>query len=271
MKISRIVHQTYSTAELPWIYKKIIDSNLKLNGDWTFKLWTDSELEDWILATEPSLYSLFTKCPLGVQRGDLARLLLIYHYGGLYIDLDIEILKPLNEILEIYLQNPDKLMIASEPSDQIKYLYNIDFYACNAFMMSAPRNPLLAHAIDTIRGLYEIHGLSILERFNIFGGPLLTKLINEWDAPRIFTNIIREDLVYPINDIKLKDIPSYSKDIKTLMTGNFPTSALMVHYWIHGDFESKIRVFRYVGDQRKPVHVSVYELLQPIYELQAIK
>lgn len=269
MNEERIVHQTYISKKLPWIYQKILNSNKEKNPDWEFILWDDDELADWINKVDPLLHQLFLKCPLGIQRGDLARLLLIYYKGGVYIDLDIELIKPLDNIFKRW--GRAAFLITSEPRQQIIYLYHLNFFACNAFMYSPAGNPLLGRIINDIRTIYDMYGDIILRQFNIFGGPLLTKHIHAWKPPHSLINIPDETEFYPINDIKLKNLPTYSRDLQMIKTGPYPSSAYMIHYWIHGDFESKQRLNSFRGNEQKSIHENVYDLLQPIYNLPDIR
>jgi hypothetical protein len=69
----------------------------------------------------------------------------VYHYGGIYIDLDVLVLRDFNEILDM---SSNKLYITYEPSGQTNALYNSDKYLCNAFFAANKKNNMLKLILD---------------------------------------------------------------------------------------------------------------------------
>ena len=138
--IPKIIHQTWKTNKLPNILENIYKYNIDINKDFEYYLWTDDKsgenINDFIMNKYPELYKVYSKIELGVQKSDLARLAIMHYYGGIYIDLDILLLKSLNDLLDY---NSDKLYFAFEPSEQTKYLWKKDKYICNAFFACSPK------------------------------------------------------------------------------------------------------------------------------------
>jgi mannosyltransferase OCH1-like enzyme len=63
--------------------------------DYTYKLWTDASIKDLGMEDIPGLkrlYSSFSRQQAG--QADILRLLILYKYGGLYIDADTVMMKP---------------------------------------------------------------------------------------------------------------------------------------------------------------------------------
>ncbi|OYE04339.1 glycosyltransferase family 32 protein [Nostoc sp. 'Peltigera membranacea cyanobiont' 232] len=50
----------------------------------------------------PCFLEVYDAYPYFIQRCDAIRYFLLYHYGGFYIDIDIEFLKPIDDLLEDY-------------------------------------------------------------------------------------------------------------------------------------------------------------------------
>ena len=125
--IPKIIHQTWfdNNKTLPIIFDKIIEESKKINQNYEFKLWTDANIEDFLSNNYKELYKIYSKNILGVQKSDLARLAILHYYGGIYIDLDILLLKNLNDLFDF---NKDLLYISYEPKEQTNYVWNKEYY-----------------------------------------------------------------------------------------------------------------------------------------------
>jgi mannosyltransferase OCH1-like enzyme len=53
---------------------------------WDVRLWTDDDVEELISREYPSLKALYHSYPYAVQRADIARLMVVDHEGGVYVD-----------------------------------------------------------------------------------------------------------------------------------------------------------------------------------------
>lgn len=69
-----------------------------------------------------------------IQRSDIIRYLILYKLGGIYLDLDIKCLKPLDFFLTVDWISPPGLPVGLN----------------NAFMAVAPGHPFLKHTIENI-------------------------------------------------------------------------------------------------------------------------
>ena len=100
-EIPRIVHQTYSSRNLPLKYAAWQKSCIDLHPNWEFKLWTDQDLDDLVQNEYPWLLERYTGFSNWVNRVDLARYMILYKYGGFFIDLDIECLDSLERFAKM--------------------------------------------------------------------------------------------------------------------------------------------------------------------------
>jgi len=57
--------------------------------NWTTILWTDESLLSFIKKEYPSFLPVYESYPYNIQRVDAARYFILYHFGGVYLDLDI--------------------------------------------------------------------------------------------------------------------------------------------------------------------------------------
>jgi mannosyltransferase OCH1-like enzyme len=91
--IPKILHRVVP-AEVPERYEKFWVGFQELHPGWEFRTWQDSlDPDDWELGF------LFKRCTAGAQLAGLVRLEVIWRYGGVYVDMDMEPLKPLDPLL----------------------------------------------------------------------------------------------------------------------------------------------------------------------------
>jgi mannosyltransferase OCH1-like enzyme len=63
-------------------------------------LWADSECLEFIRAEFPELLGVYEDARFAVTRVNIFRLAVLYRYGGVYADLDMVCLRPIEELLE---------------------------------------------------------------------------------------------------------------------------------------------------------------------------
>ena len=94
--IPKIIHYTwFSGEEMPPIVKDCIASWKRVMPDYEYRLWDMEAIMD--------LDSEFLKEALAVKKwayaADYVRLYALYQEGGIYLDTDVELLKPLDDFL----------------------------------------------------------------------------------------------------------------------------------------------------------------------------
>lgn len=98
--IPKIIHQTYKTDKIPevWIegQKKCID----LHPDYKYILWTDEMIHEFIAKEYSWFLPIFENYPYPIERADAMRYFVLYHFGGIYIDLDDNCERRLDPLLK---------------------------------------------------------------------------------------------------------------------------------------------------------------------------
>jgi len=93
--IPHIIHQIYF-GTIPREMQAYMDTAHAVNPDWEVKLWTDENI-GFLGVDYPSLLEKF-KAPVHVT--DYIRLLVIHHFGGIYLDSDVECVRPFDGLCE---------------------------------------------------------------------------------------------------------------------------------------------------------------------------
>lgn len=92
--IPKLIHQTWKTNVIPDKWIPLVNKVKELNPDWSYRLWTDNENDEFVRNEFPEFYRIFSVFPIGIMKADVIRYLLMYRFGGVYLDLDYEVLKP---------------------------------------------------------------------------------------------------------------------------------------------------------------------------------
>ena len=87
--VPRLIHQTYKTKYIPakWWYS--YENCRKIYPDFKFIFWTDEAGLSFIKENYPWFLETFVGYKYPIQRVDALRYFILYHYGGVYMDLDI--------------------------------------------------------------------------------------------------------------------------------------------------------------------------------------
>jgi mannosyltransferase OCH1-like enzyme len=103
--IPKIIHQIWLQGEkhIPSNIKKRQDSVKSKNPDWTYMLWDEPRILALISANKQWVKTYYSFNYL-LQKVDYARYIIIYLFGGIYIDIDCWCLKPLTQFLTDFQQ-----------------------------------------------------------------------------------------------------------------------------------------------------------------------
>lgn len=95
----RILHRMWKTRDVPKRWSEGVSSCRHYNPDWVYCHWTDIELRQLIAERQPDLLDVYDQYPYPIQRADAARYVVLYHYAGVYLDLDIKCRREFDDVL----------------------------------------------------------------------------------------------------------------------------------------------------------------------------
>ena len=99
--IPRILHAWWGGPPMPESLQANLDRWRELHPKWTFRLWTPEttpKLRNQDLYDKPEQYSAASNP--WQWRSDLARYEILYDHGGVYIDCDLEPLRPIDDLID---------------------------------------------------------------------------------------------------------------------------------------------------------------------------
>lgn len=151
-RIPHIIHQTWTTEEIPSIYWDYIKTVVNQNPTWKYYFWSVESVMKLIKDKYPSFESVWNKLSEPIHKADALRYLVLYEYGGVYLDMDMEVLRPLNRITMKYAS-----VLAVEPFEHSVFLFHKQFLLNNCFMCSRKHHPFFKMLVDKLEemGLKE--------------------------------------------------------------------------------------------------------------------
>jgi len=136
--IEKNIFQTWYTRTLhPFIQQKI-EGYKALNPSYTYHLYTDSDMDNFVNEHFPGeIAECYNKLNIIVAKTDLWRYLVLYKHGGVYLDMDSSINKPLDTLIRAN----DSAVITGED--------NLGFFVQWALIFSK-EHPILKRTIELV-------------------------------------------------------------------------------------------------------------------------
>jgi mannosyltransferase OCH1-like enzyme len=186
--IPPIVHQTWKTTDIPYdVYdRRWVESWKKNHPGWMHVFWTDEQLKALGRACYPQYDVMYRAEIPGIFLADFGRYMILHRFGGLYVDLDYECLKPIDPLLAGH------EFVTSWTDDETKQELN------NAIIASIPGHPLLTRLMSNCcsRWLARTRERPVPEVIEHVGpGPIT--------GPVMMTEVTREYLNQPGNRITI--------------------------------------------------------------------
>ncbi|KAL4228290.1 hypothetical protein ACF0H5_013721 [Mactra antiquata] len=172
VRIPRIIHQTWKDTEIPRKLIGWVKSWLKKNPEYEYWLWTDDSARQLIKERHPSFLDTFDSYPEGIRRADALRYIVLYEFGGVYADMDVESLQNLDPMLRKY-----SCFMPQEPYEHPILYGNFEHLVINAVMGCSPKHPFMKSLIDNLP--YYSHMWNVLDST---GPHFLTSLYKKYEA-----------------------------------------------------------------------------------------
>jgi mannosyltransferase OCH1-like enzyme len=164
--IDKNIFQAWYTTDLHPDVREKIESFKKMNPEYAYSLSTDEDMDKFVNENYiGAIADAYNRLNIIVAKVDFWRYLVLYKYGGVYLDMDSSIEKPLNQLIN----DEDEAIITAEG--------NPVYYVQWALIFSK-RHPILRRTIELI--LDNI-------KYNRFPNN-----IHEMTGPSVYTRAINE-------------------------------------------------------------------------------
>lgn len=228
MPIPKIIHQIWFQGEnnipnkyLPYIKQlheyhpstnnqSLLDDSKQISS-WQYIFWDDIKIIK-LLEQNKIWIDTYYKLTYLHQKVDYARYIILYLYGGIYIDMDVIIVKPLDSLL-------DELKDYDFVVSKINMGWFENMVCCgrstcinNGIIMAEPKVAILEKIIDFVN---QHSTCSSLTKFGC---------INNTTGPKAFTNVILSHL----ND-KIKILEPEYLEPQVLGTGHITNNTYAIH------------------------------------------
>lgn len=101
MAIPKQIFQTFKTKKLPFITKWHIWNMKRRNPDYSYQLFDDNEVRIFLEQEFPPKYlKAYDRLTIGAAKADFFRYAILYKKGGIYLDVDSGMTKPLKYLIK---------------------------------------------------------------------------------------------------------------------------------------------------------------------------
>ena len=171
--IPKIIHQTWKTNVVPEKWEDAVESCKTTNSEYKYILWTDEMMEQFVEKEYPDFLNVYKSYPHNIQRCDAFRYLVLYKYGGIYLDMDIVCKVKLNAFLKYDFVLPKSSNVSSSFT--------------NSFLMVIPKHPFIKFCIDNLPSYVDAYSYfgNHLHIMNSTGPLFLTNMIDKYGRQNI--------------------------------------------------------------------------------------
>lgn len=196
--IEKNIFQSWYTALLHPNVQQKIDSFKKLNPEYTYHLYLDNDMDKFVNEHfKGEIANCYNKLNIIVAKVDFWRYLVLYKYGGVYLDMDSSIEKSLDELIN----DDDQAIITAENNPGLYVQWALIF---------SKNHPILKRTIDLV--VENIKNNKYPNDIHKMTGPtVFTRAINEINFELFNDEMIKHskitvdtDIVYKTNSINCR-------------------------------------------------------------------
>ena len=224
MTITKIIHMTWKSKDLPRHYQENVNKWQTLHPDYKIIIYDDQDLRNYINEHYPEFLNLYDGFPKHIMRVDFVRYAILHREGGIYADMDTFPVKNFDDFM-----NSSKILLASEATEHCQKQHKSQLL-CNAIMISPSKISFWYKFMQYIQNsnLTDVLGRT---------GPLaLTNFIEEYPEEAEQVNILPSCYFYPMLDAtkyKGQNVVCNGQKLHNISKLCDPEQIYAVHTWNH--------------------------------------
>ncbi|MGO1594996.1 MAG: glycosyltransferase [Sphingobacterium sp.] len=113
--VPKTIHQIVGPNTTPLIDRCLQSWNILKEYGFEIKVWNDDSIEEFILNSHPFAMEAVVNARNHAEASDIARYLIVYVFGGYYVDWDVELLDA-EGFLSLRSSNPNGYMLIDPPN-----------------------------------------------------------------------------------------------------------------------------------------------------------
>lgn len=191
MHIPKIIHQTWKDDNIPSYFRVLTDTWKIHHPTWKYVLWTDEMNRNFIHEKFPSFLNRYDNLTFNIQRADVIRYFILYSFGGVYVDLDFECIKPIIPLLE-----NSSCVLGKEPKEHC-LTHSRELIISNAFMACEPGHLFMKDLFE--ESFVEKISKSDVNDFILSStGPFMISDLYENLKDSLNINLVDSEALYPL-------------------------------------------------------------------------
>jgi mannosyltransferase OCH1-like enzyme len=193
--IPHIIHQTWKNENVDEHLAVLAETWREKHPGWGYKLWTDGMNRTFIAENYPDFLNTYDNYPHNIQRVDAVRYYILYHMGGVFIDMDFECLQNISPLL-----NNNECVFGLEPDEHCTR-FNKEKILCNAFMACTPGNLFFETICTELKiqgGMADTAGASWMQILETTGPFKLTRIFDGYQH-KSSIKVLPADVIYPLS------------------------------------------------------------------------
>jgi len=227
--IPRIIHQTWKSRSVPEPFRAYQKKWQELHPSYEYRLWTDEDNSILVRTEFPELFDLYRSFRREIFRTDLVRCLYLARFGGVYVDLDVEPLRPLDG----FLRDNGDCILGAEPEAHARRRRGKARMACNAVMASIAAHPFWALMTEEMQRRASVSHADPVS----VTGPIALDAVYEQHGQRLGVTVSHPDAFFPLPDLAAQSLPLSRHQRKhferMLELKQYPAASWGVHHWAH--------------------------------------
>jgi mannosyltransferase OCH1-like enzyme len=143
MPIPKVVYQTFKHQNLPLITRLFIKWLKWVNKDYRYEFYDDTRIEAFLKSDfGDEVLAAYKKIDIGAAKADFFRYCILYKKGGIYLDIDAYVLKPLDK----FIKPDDVALISREGHPGMFVQWALIYEAGHPFLKDT-----IEHVLENIR------------------------------------------------------------------------------------------------------------------------
>lgn len=195
----KYVHQIWFQGEkfIPEKYIQNINNTKKILNGWKYIFWDNQKIKKFLMERNLRYLNKYNEYKLMHQKIDIAKYMILYYYGGIYIDMDAYAVKDPSYLFEEY---PffEVFVSSLEVFNYEKIMYlQFNEIVNNGIILSIPKSSLMLDLIENCP--HKFISLSNTVQINYTTGPAI---FSKFVAKNNKTKILPKEYFEPLSHTK---------------------------------------------------------------------